>query len=343
MKKLCVFTLYTEIGASSQYRAYAFRKELEKHFVVQWFPFWNDSCITKYMHNKKKYLFPLAFFYFCAVIKRVYQMLYIAPKSDVVFIQKACIPKIKALFFHRIQKKNVRIVFDVDDAVYLEPKDNSDKIAEAADAVICGNETLKQHYLPLNKNTIILPTVENTSKYRKFWRNTFCEKNIGWIGSKATVPNLEIVVDPINKIMERHPEVHFYIISNDAMDYTKRIKNTSLIRWDKNSYISDMSKFTVGIMPLKNTDYNHGKCGFKLIQCLNMKKPIIATGIGVNTKIVDKNGFLANTAAEWEQALEKLLFEEDLYDNCVKQIENNFFNKYHFGKISDKLVRILNG
>ena len=97
VKKLCVFTLYTEIGASSQYRAYAFRKELEKHFVVQWFPFWNDSCITKYMHNKKKYLFPLAFFYLCAVIKRVYQMLYIAPKSDVVFIQKACIPKIKEI------------------------------------------------------------------------------------------------------------------------------------------------------------------------------------------------------------------------------------------------------
>lgn len=150
-----------------------------------------------------------------------------------------------------MQKNRVRIIFDVDDAVYLDPKGNSDKIAEAADAVICGNETLKQHYLPLNKNTIILLTVENTSQYKKFWRNTFCEKSIGWIGSKATVKNLEIVVDPINKIMERHPEVNFYIISNNAVDNTERIKNTSLILWDKNSYISDISKRMVRIMPIK--------------------------------------------------------------------------------------------
>lgn len=49
----------------------------------------------------------------------------------------------KSTFFHRMQKNRVRIIFDVDDAVYLDPKGNSDKIAEAADAVICGNETLK--------------------------------------------------------------------------------------------------------------------------------------------------------------------------------------------------------
>lgn len=57
MKNLCIFTLYTETGASSKYRAYIFQEELEKNFNVQWFPFWNDTYITKYMHNKKKYFF----------------------------------------------------------------------------------------------------------------------------------------------------------------------------------------------------------------------------------------------------------------------------------------------
>lgn len=80
-----------------------------------------------------------------------------------------------------------------------------------------------------------------------------------------------------------------------------------------------------------------------MIQYLKQEKTVIATGIGANIKIVNKNGLLANTAAEWEQDLEKLLFEEDLCDNCVKQIENNFSNEYHFEKISGKQVRILNG
>ena len=60
MKKLCVFTLYAEKGGSSQYRAYIFRKELEKHFnVVNWSYFWNNNYATKYMHNKKKYIFQM--------------------------------------------------------------------------------------------------------------------------------------------------------------------------------------------------------------------------------------------------------------------------------------------
>ena len=48
-KKLCVFTLYSEKGASSQYRTYIFKKELEKLYDVRWYSFWNDNYVTKYM------------------------------------------------------------------------------------------------------------------------------------------------------------------------------------------------------------------------------------------------------------------------------------------------------
>lgn len=137
--------------------------------------------------------------------------------------------------------------------------------------------------------------------------------------------------------------MHFYIISNDALNYPQRIQNTTLIPWDKDTYISEISKFTVGIMPLIDNDYNRGKCGFKLIQYLNMKKPVIATGIGANINIVNKNGLLANTAEEWECALEKLLYDKTTYDECVKQIENNFFKVYHFENVSRKLIKILKG
>lgn len=343
MKNLCIFTLYTETGASSKYRVYIFREELEKNFNVHWFPFWNDSYATKYMHNKKRYFIYICFLYIYSITKRWYQLLFVAPKCDVIFLQKACIPKIKKLFLNKLKKNNIRIIFDVDDAIYLDPKDNSNEIAKIADVVICGNATLKRHYLSLNKHTIILPTVENTYNYQPFWRNTFQEKNIGWIGSKATIKNLEIVTEPINHIVERHPDVHFYIISNDAMDFPNKIRNTSLIPWDKNNYISELSKFTVGIMPLYDNDYNRGKCGFKLIQYLNMKKPVVATGIGANVSIVDKNGFLANTAEEWEQALEKLLYDKKIYDECIKKIEHNFFKTYHFENIAKKLIKILKG
>jgi len=188
---------------------------------------------------------------------------------------------------------------------------------------------------------VVLPTVENTLKYAPFWSNTFPDKSIYWIGSKSTIDNLEIVVNAINSVVARHPEVNFYIISNEAADFTKKIKNAHLVTWSQESYLEELAHCTVGIMPLKNNEYNRGKCGFKLIQYLNMKKPVIGSPVGVNSEIIGENGIIAETEKQWLQALERLLYDETFYRECVKHIEEDFFEKYHFKSVSDSLIEIL--
>lgn len=158
----------------------------------------------------------------------------------------------------------------------------------------------------------------------KYWSSNFTSKSIVWIGSKTTVKNIELVVNPINKVINRHPEVKLYIISNDALDFPNRIKNCSLIKWEKEKYIKDLSNKSIGIMPLYDTEYNRGKCGFKLVQYLNMKLPVIGSPVGVNTQIIEGNGLLASTEEEWEKSFEKLLFNEKFYNDCVKHIEDVF-------------------
>jgi len=177
MKKLAVFILYSESGASSRYRTFIFKDELEKEFDVNWYSFWNESYSSKYMWKKKKYAPIIAWIYLIAVLKRVIQLMFFAPKYDVVYLQKASIPKIRKTFLSRLKKKGVRIVFDVDDAIYENSRDNSDKIARQAFSIICGNETLKEHYSKFNSNCVVLPTIENTMLYEPFWNDTFKEKN----------------------------------------------------------------------------------------------------------------------------------------------------------------------
>ena len=343
MKKMLVMTLYGEKGGSSQYRAYIFRNEFCKHFGVKWNNFWNDKYATKYMHNRKKYFFQIAIQYGISFIKRLFYLLIVAPKSDALFIQKACIPKIKSTFLKRAKKRGTRIIFDIDDATYLLSRDNSDDIAKMANVVICGNDTLKEHFESIGCYCIVLPTVENTLKFEEYWCDTFDNKVIGWIGSASSVHNLELIVEPINQIVEKHPEVRFDIICNDDQGFTDRIKNSRLVIWDKDKYISDMSEFTVGVMPLEDTEFNKGKCGFKLIQYLNMKKPVVGSGVGVNTQIIQGNGIVANTLEEWSAALENILFSRESYDECVEHVEKVFFEEYHFSKVSDKLINILKG
>lgn len=342
-KKLCVFTLYSEKGASSQYRAYIFQKSLRAKYDVTWFSFWNDKYVTKYMHNKKKYMANILIQYIVAMIKRIIQLLIIAPKCDVIFLQKAAVPKLKCTFLCRVKRKNKRIVFDVDDAIYTLSKDNSEYIARIADIVICGNETLKTYYESYCNNCVIIPTVDNTNMYQPYWRDTFGSKVIGWIGSKTTIDNFDIVIDALNEIASKHPEVKIAIISNTALNYTEKIQNSYLVPWTSETYLEQIGKFTIGIMPLKDNDMNRGKCGFKLIQYLNMKKPVIGSDVGVNGEIIDGNGIVANTTKEWVDALECLLFDENAYTNCVRNIEEVFFEKYHYDVVVKKLLDVING
>lgn len=342
MKKICVFTLYSDKGASSRYRTFIFKKKIDEYFDKSvWYNFWNDRYTTKYLYNKTKYIVPIACSYIIATLKRMFQIYFIAPKCDVVFIQKSVIPKFKRPFLKRLKKKKVKIVFDVDDAVFVNSRDNSEKVAELSDLIICGNELLRQHYSQFNNNCIFLPTIEETFKYKKYWKNTFENKIIGWIGSKTTINNLDLIVNPINKIIDKYPNVKFYIISNTALDYDKTIKNSKLIVWEKDNYIEKMSEFTIGIMPLKNTEFNKGKCGFKLIQYLNMKKPVIASDVGINSKIVGNNGFIAYNEDDWREKMEKLLFNQEMYNDKLMQIENGFFKEYDFENISNRLIFLI--
>ena len=63
-------------------------------------------------------------------------------------------------------------------------------------------------------------------------------------------------------------------------------------------------------MPLLDSPWECGKCGFKLIQYMACGKPVVASPVGVNRAIVDDgvNGYLAETSSAWFDSL-KLLCE----------------------------------
>lgn len=340
MKTVCIFTLYSEKGASSQYRAYIFKEELEKNFDVRWYNFWNDKYVTKYMYNKKKYFLQIVFQYINSSICRWWQINFIAPRVDIVFIQKNVIPKCNKTFLGKLKKNNVRIIFDIDDAMYTIKKNNSADIAKNSDVVICGNENLSEYYKKVNESCVVIPTIENTLKYVSHWDDTFSNKIIGWIGSQNTIHNFDVIINALNTVVEKHSEVKIAIISNSVNNYDKKIKNSYLIPWTKETYVEEMANFTIGIMPLINTEFNRGKCGFKLIQYLNMKKPVVASPVGVNKEIVYGNGILADKEEEWVDAIELLLYDKNEYYKYCKHIEKNFLNSYGFEINSKKLLEL---
>jgi len=61
-------------------------------------------------------------------------------------------------------------------------------------------------------------------------------------------------------------------------------------------------------MPLVDSPWERGKCGFKLIQYMACGLPVVGSPVGVNSEIVEHgvNGFLATDHADWVAALSGL-------------------------------------
>jgi hypothetical protein len=95
-------------------------------------------------------------------------------------------------------------------------------------------------------------------------------------------------------------------------------------------------------MPLPDTPWERGKCGFKLIQYMAAGLPVIASPVGVNSEIVEHgvNGFLARDTKEWIKYFEVLKGHPDLGREMGARGRKKVEEKYSLDVIAPRLISI---
>jgi hypothetical protein len=194
--------------------------------------------------------------------------------------------------------------------------------------VVAGNAYIKNRAMQAKaKNILTLPTVIDLERYSTTAKHVPDVITIGWIGSPATAKFLHLLKDVI-PLVSKTRQVRFVAIGANE-DQVKDLGMQSL-PWSEENEVSDIQSFDIGIMPLPDAPFERGKCGYKLLQYMACGKPVIASAVGANTDIVvpGKNGFLANTTAEWTSALYQMIDDEhlraDLGANGRNMIEEQF-------------------
>ena len=233
-----------------------------------------------------------------------------------VLLQRLAIP-FSSLPESVLLKRNKRVVFDFDDAIYLNRRQQNcerrrqslRRVFSACRHVIAGNQVLASQVEDLAPVTVI-PSCINTEKYCPLEKQSDGAPTIGWMGTAGNFSNLKQLIEPLAEL-RRHHTFKFVICSDQEDGELFQRLNAGFVRWSPTKEIPTLQSFDIGIMPLDDNAWTRGKCAFKLIQYMSVGKAVVASPVGMNRDVIDgqKNGLFANEQ-DWYEPLNLLLSNE---------------------------------
>ena len=231
------------------------------------------------------------------------------PEGSLLLIQKKLLSEWE---LSMIRKKKSKILYDVDDAVFLDRegstrnRDRFRNVTRIADRVIAGNETLARA-AARPERVVLLPTPVDTDVIKPPHPAPREPGLAVWIGSRTNLPNLDIILPVFGRIHAANPRSRLLVLADLAP--RSMPDGVEFVSWSLNTERWALGKAMVGIMPLEDTVFNQGKCGFKILLYQAAGLAVVASPVGVNTELLrhGEDGYLARSEPEWEASLQKLL------------------------------------
>ena len=235
-------------------------------------------------------------------------------KWDIVFIQRIFIGK---SHLKSLNKRLIPVVYDFDDAIYINPKrpENRKKTANMvryANKVIVSTGYLNEFCLGFGQQPVIIPSPVETDRIQPSEKLKDQILTIGWIGSPWTSGFLELIEKPLQRLAEKY--TFRFLTVGARPEYKVSGINHVAKPWVFEDENENLGQMDIGLMPLPDTDWTRMKGGYKLLQYMSAGIPCVASPVGINQSIIKpgENGFLASTDEEWYQVLEKLINDPEL-------------------------------
>ncbi|MGZ3798430.1 MAG: glycosyltransferase family 4 protein, partial [Pseudobdellovibrionaceae bacterium] len=182
-----------------------------------------------------------------------------------------------------------------------------DQVMRSSEIVVAGNQYLAERArLAGAKKVFVVPTVVSEKIFvPKEIKNPL--PVIGWIGSMSTAVYLEKLRPVLFELRQKY-SFKFRVVGAQLEWSELPVES---VPWSEDQEVALVQTFDIGVMPLLDSPWERGKCGFKLIQYMACGKPVVADPVGVNSEIVEegKTGYLVSPQMDWYQALEKLLVD----------------------------------
>ena len=340
LKRILLLTYGSKTHASSRIRAMQYIPMIENIL--------NISCevLSRVPERKRIIKFNILF----SILKRWYYIkrffyLYFG-KFNILYIQRWFIP---IYLLKRVKKKNIKIIYDFDDAIYLNTstcKTNLSRTLQMlrySDKVIVSCPVLYDFCKSYNVQAEIITTPVDVMKI-DVKKNFSRDKSfiIGWIGSSSTTQYLKIICEPLTIMQKKGYDFRLLLIGASRtflpVDFP-----VELIDWSIENENLFLNEIDVGIMPLAYSDWTIGKGGYKLFLYMASGVPVIASPVGINNDIVEngKNGYLAKSTDDWLKYLELFYNNSELCKEFGMYGREQVLKKYDRIVCFEKLKKII--
>ena len=345
--RVLALTRYDNMGASSRMRVFQYIPELKKQGInVDIAPLFRDKYLERLYGNQPTNWLEIAADYF----KQIFRLVSFR-KYDLLWIEKELFPNMPPWAEQLFSFLKVPYIVDYDDAVFhnYDVSTNPfkkllskkiDHVMASSAVVTAGNKYIAMRAKKAGAKRIeYFPTVVDLEKYSVPTPSDNGKIVVGWIGSPSTVKYLDAVI-PAIKTLQKEMPLTLHVVGakfeNDETDVCNR-------PWSEDTEVDEIKKFDIGIMPLVDSPWERGKCGFKLIQYMACAKPVVASPIGVNSEIVrnGENGYIATTTEQWVDALRKLANDKNMREAFGKEGRVDVEKKYCVQVTAPKLSKLM--
>jgi glycosyltransferase involved in cell wall biosynthesis len=275
---------------------------------------------------------------------------------DVIYVHLWVTPLGPPLFERMVRLFAKKIIFDIDDLVYL--KDIKSKanplisklkgaqkplyMMRVSDHVITCTPYLDSFVRKLNPRTTDISSTVDTDRYKPRQDYKIREEKVvlGWSGSLSTSKYLHLL-DNVFKTLKR--KVDFKLLVIGDKDFKMDGIDVEAHAWSKEIELPTISRFDIGLYPLPDEEWVYGKSGLKAIQYMAMGIPTVATAIGTNFRVIENNydGFLVNNETEWVECLDSLIKDEGIRKRIGLKSAVTVEQKFSIRANKDKYLSII--
>ena len=258
---------------------------------------------------------------------------------DAIYLERYALHIPSTKLDQQIRAATERLVYDLDDAIFLTFPEKIPKLIRMSDHVVASNRLLMEYAQQYDRPVTMIPT---SIDHHRFTPSTLVHDLdsarrkvpvVGWIGTGTNLPFLAVCAEALRKVAVSHRFRLLVVAPSDSPLKPIDLSGVELefVPWSAASEVSQLQRMDIGLMPLPDDKpWMRYKAATKLVQYLSVGIPAIASPIGVNADILKglpaagsslgvaakiTPGIGAETSDQWAEALVTLLEDRNLRES----------------------------